>query len=246
MEDTFYVFWIPTLYHITDRQFEVCSVAANISDDPNEIHEVVVSIEDNWNITIANKVGTLLLTHMKKSSNGLISYKSSIDMSDSCSQVIFKEIPNAIYHLIKSLFHKHEHHDDKVDSLLRAYVSKSQDDVAIDRVNNEPLMHYLRIYEKKFIAYAQQLSMLSQAIKNNEKDLKRKYKLLDNYTLIEKKCQEALGESVYCNTLLYSKFFDCDCKEQNNNDSQRRLSLNIKNAVDNIRVIREKNLYGFN
>jgi len=133
-----------------------------------------------------------------------------------------------------------------VDSLLSAYVSKIQDKVAIDKNNNEPLMHYLRIYEKKFIAYAQQLSMLSQAIKNNEKVLKRKYRLLDNYTLIEKKCQEALGESIYCNTLLNSKYFDCDCKGQIDNDIQRRLSLNIKNAVDNIRVIQEKNLYELN
>jgi len=104
MEETFYVFWIPTLYHITDRKFEVNSVTANISDDPNDSHEVTVSIEENWDITVTNKVGTLLLTHLKKSSNGLISYKSSIDMNDSSSQVIFREIPNAIYHLIKSLF----------------------------------------------------------------------------------------------------------------------------------------------
>ena len=237
MTESYYVFWIPSIYHVEDLKPLRRFIEEDISDDENNKHIISILLKENWDISIKNAIGTASLNYISHSRNGLISYK--YEETDSSLSFIRNEIPNAVYHLIKGFFHDHEHHDAKADSLLNAFVSDKE--VNIKTENNEVLLHYLKLYEKKFTAYSNQISSLYKAVQKNSKEKGKKHILFKNLESLENFCQSALGEYIYCNTLINSKYFKTECNSGNDYNDQRRTLHNIKSSIENIKLIESKN-----
>ncbi len=279
MAKSYCVFWLPRMYHMELAILESVSntIQDEISDEisPDTIHHVCIEIDvsnqENRNIKIRSTSGTLsnahevevILEYVDSSRNGLIQYYYETDNRNKEAKYIFDAVPNAIYHLIKSFFHIHEYHHPQGDSTLTAYVSKYKID--IKEKDNKALTHYLEQYEDKFKGYRglafDKLLFIEKADKQNAEEWYHNY--LKRHKLLDLFCDNALGESLYYETLLYSWYND-SCKHdhtyENNLNLQvceqctikneeckklHRLALNTKNAIDSIRLIKTKNKYSF-
>lgn len=239
-------FWIPTIYHSENCPCIQNNISRDISDNASQRHHITVTLNTDRGIVIVNNTGTVKLTYKTHSKNGLYLYEYDIDEeSDSSLLFISKEMPNAIYHIIKELFHSHVHHEENADSLLRAYVSNEPFDIKTE--NNPALVHYLSIYENKFIAYSNQISSLCNTLLSNSMIITKKHLNLGGYKEIERLCFNALGEALFCETLLNSKYTNSDNHLSNIDHNKQRIRiLNIRNAVQNIKLIEKRNLTEFN
>lgn len=236
------VFWIPTMYHHEGVQIPIKKeISDDISDDANNRHHVTVTLTDQYDIIVKNEREEITLKYEDRCNNGLYLYSFDIENENS---FLKNEIPNAIYHLIKGFYHTHEFHNNTTDSLLRAYLSASH--VNINSKNNEAITHYLKLYEEKFKAYSQQITALCNRLTHNSSIRGSKHEILENHKLLQEICNNALGEALYCNTLLSSKYVDFELKENDYNNEQRKLIINIKNAIENIKLVENKNQSEFN
>ncbi|MEI8271561.1 MAG: hypothetical protein WCG08_02975 [Paludibacter sp.] len=239
-------FWIPTIYHLDNSACIQNNITKDISDNSAQKHHITVNLGANRDIVITNNTGALTLKYKVHSKNGIYLYEYEIDeKSDTSLLFISMEMPNAIYHIIKELYHSHVHHEENADSLLRAFVSDQPIDIRTE--NNEALVHYLTIYEKKFIAYSDQISTLCNKLISNGNIVTKKHLNLNGYKQIDKLCHNALGEALYCETLLNSKYTNSDNHLIDDSHNQQRIRiLNIKNAIQNIKLIEKRNLAEFN
>lgn len=275
MAKFYYVFWLPRMYH---KELSVLETVPNVINEDisdgitlDAIHHVAIEIDrenkNNRNITIKSRLGnskeaTIVLEYINASHNGLIQYCYEADNRNHEAKFVCEAIPNAIYHLIKSFFHAHEYHHPKGDSTLLAYISKSK--ANIKGQDNEALIHYLEQYENKFIGYRElafeQLQFIEE--KNNENAEEYYQNYLKRHRYLDAFCDNALGESLYYETLLYSWYNDsCKHNREGNNcltcqncntegencKRLHRLALNTKNAIDSIQIIKRsnKNLFDY-
>lgn len=230
------------MYHNAFEHEPICKeIKKNISDNVLYQHHLTVNLFDNRDIQIKNDKESVVLNYIESSKNGLVLY--SYEIKEDEDSFLKREIPNAIYHLIKGFYHLHEYHEDTADSLLRAYESDSK--VDIKSVNNAAITRYLQTYEEKFQAYSMQISCLYSRLTQNSTKKTEKFKLLENHELFENLCNNSLGEALYCNTLLKSKYVDGCPKSDNSCDLQRKIILNINNAIENIRLMEQKNQIDF-
>ena len=243
---TYCAFWIPTIYQSDKSVSKLNNITRDISDNSSQQHHITVDLKSNFDIAITNSVGKVMLKYIDRSKNGLYLYEYDIDEKhDSSLHFVSNEMPNAIYHIIKELFHSHVHHEENADSLLRAYLSPTLIDIKSE--NNPALVHYLNIYENKFIAYSNQISFLCNQLLSNSKIIAKKHINLDGFKEVERFCHNALGEALYCETLLNSKYTNSDNHLTNNSHNEQRIRiLNIRNAIQNIKLIERRNLTEFN
>lgn len=260
------------MYHQEPAVLE--SVPNTINDEISDgittkVHHVSISIDrenkDNRDITITSRIGnnkgtTINLKYINASHNGLIQYYYEADNRNHEANFICKAIPNAIYHLIKGFFHEHEYHNPKGDSTLLAYTSDSE--VNIKEQDNKALIYYLEQYEEKFRGYRdlafEKLQFIEE--KNNESAEEYYMNYLMRHSNLDTFCNNALGESLYYEALLYSWYND-SCKydttgnvysacnrddtKSENSKHLHRLALNAKNAIDSIRIIQFSNKHLF-
>ena len=219
MAKKYCVLWIPSLYYVdTHDVIDGKEKEKNISDEKGEEHHVKISLQENKNIIVKNDAFQMELRYERHCKNGLYFYSYEIEGDD---EHFLSRVPNAIYHTIKEFYHTHEHHAKDADSLLTALVSENKIE------DNEAINHYLSIYKQKFIAYSQIANKLFDKLEENSEKKSSKFKLLSDYKKFTSFCHCALGEYLYCNTLLKST-----------DDSE--LIFNIKNTVDNIKFIENK------
>lgn len=284
MKTYYYVFWIPTIFHIKPTLLhpEETTKSENISDDNGVDHFVSVHYTGKgFDIASAPSseasVKTSVFLEIKDlKSNGLLYCSCKINESALEAQFIGEKIPNAIYHIIKAFYHKHEFHEDGEDSLLEAFCSERP--IVLDSPDNDALVHYLKLYERKFRAYSKQISIFfskaSEAFITNPNDYRIYNKIL--HFISDEMCDKALGESIYCNTLLNSKH-NCSCRvsprnetskhshaeaparqtvserpitdrqkdselfaKTNKNNDLYKIAFNIQNALEDIRLIKQK------
>ena len=87
--------------------------------------------------------------------------------------------PNAIYHIVKSFYHTHEHHETDEDSLLTAYTSP--DPIAIKDPDNKALVHYLQLYDEeiprllqtKYPHYTLKFNVIAKIRTANQRHIRR-------------------------------------------------------------------------
>jgi hypothetical protein len=229
------VFWIPTKYHVETWVPLKYNVSGNISDNENSQHNVTINLLSGFNITIKNDSGLITtLEHEKHSSNGLFQYKYNSDENSFISQ----EVPNAIYHLIKELFHIHEYHECSADSLLNAYVSDKR--CEIRDINNDAIVHYFKNFEEIFLGFTNSISALYGKTVLNKNEKARKFQMLESHKEIQDLCHNALGQFLYFNTLINSKYVIINQEDQKNSDDLRMRLLKIKNLIEGIRLIQNK------
>ncbi len=224
MRSVYYVFWIPTVIR-KDFVPITNSVSANISDDKSESLNSSVEIQDNKNLIIKINKQQELLEFIECNDYGFFMYRRQFDDSNN-NKYLKEELPTCIYHQVKELYHKHKYHEPLEDSLLRVYFSEEPIDIN-DR-NNPAITFYLNRYEKKFINCLIEIRNL--VLDNEEKHEGKpfaKYQVIKSFYSILKKCTNAIGESIYCNTLLNIKPESFD-------------DFNIINAIKDINVLKIK------
>ncbi|MDR2118499.1 MAG: hypothetical protein LBP25_03055 [Tannerellaceae bacterium] len=149
------------------------------------------------------------------------------------------------------------------DSALKGLVREIP--ICIKGRDNDALTHYLKEYEKKILAYRENIISKLTEIKERERekeventeDKKERFLYLltkgqDAHPHIDALCHDALGESIYYKTLQHS-YYNNSCRLEGLRDSpgedehktRRRTALNIHNALQNIRLlqIENKNLW---
>lgn len=238
MSSTFYcILWIPTLYHSGDFLSVNNILEEDISDNIKAVNHIKIILLENKNILLENRLGNLTLKYKGNSKTGLFQY--AID-SIRLKELGFEgsNIPNSVYHLIKKLYHYHEHHTEKADSLLTPF--KSETLIKLDSDNNLALIHYLKIYQDKFKFYSDDVAEKYNKLLENSTKKSFKSKNVEAHRNIEKVCQSALGEYLYCNTLLNSKYLRIDNSDALCSDQRKRV-LNIRNSIGNIKLIDSKN-----
>lgn len=258
------VFWIPTMYHQTiqpveDRQdikdediSDEVGCACKLSLELKEVNiiQVKLSFEKEENLTF-----TLRRTDDHR--NGLFKYE--FDVIEESFEIVRMALVNPIYHFVKGFYHKHQYHSIDSDSILDAYVaSMHTDKVNIDCPDNEPLIFYLKQYEKRFKDFADQLEYdagyLEQLEKRPEyKDILYREKFDD----FNQRCIDVQGEVIYYRALFNSKHNhsyritphktlnnECDC--DSNCPSKEPLcelyksALNTESSITRIKLIAER------
>lgn len=239
MAKKYYVFLIPFKHHATIRKVINNPIRENISDEDGDVHHVKITLnEDNKNIIVDNDTSEIILCYEDHCEIGLYLY--SYENCDN-SSFLKDKIPNAIYHMIKGFYHVHEHHDNNADSVLKNAL-ESDEYINIKSVNNEAFCYYVNIYEEKFNSYFQQLNVLWEELDRRSKIKHEKGKLLDRYKNLIGFCHKALGELLYCNTLLNSQYIN----ESGAGKDLKMQVFNIKNTIDNIKLIEAKCQMEFN
>lgn len=240
------VFWIPTIYQHGIPIPLKDEVNGDISDNSDKNHIISIKLQANRDFVISNETSqSITLNFIDGSRNGLLLYSYDANMlADTTLGFIVDKMPNAVYHMIKEFYHVHEFHQSDTDSLLSAYESDSK--VDIKQNNNPALNHYLELYQSKLKAYANQISQLSQQLNIITKKASQKYIALDAFKVVDDLCINAIGEGLYCNTLLSSKYTKCNRLNINSHNEQRLRILNINNSLKKIQVNKTKNSVEFN
>ncbi|MDR1156301.1 MAG: hypothetical protein LBL04_16480 [Bacteroidales bacterium] len=277
MAENYCVFWLPRLYH---QDIAVLNATNSLSEDISDgiceaVHRISVEIgnfeEGERDIAVRSMSGnhheTVVLKYISSSRNGLIQYFYKADSRYRETRFIVDAISGPVYHLIKGFFHKHEYHDINGDYTLTAFLSNKKID--LEAIDNEALVFYLEQYESKFRGYRElAFDKLDFIIQKNQEDLNESFY---NYTTrqvdLDLFCDNALGESLYYESLLHSwynescRYNHTDRKHESlqhrrhktvnpeKEDMQpcehckrlHRSALNTKNAIDSIRQIRKKN-----
>ncbi|PXV59430.1 hypothetical protein CLV62_1352 [Dysgonomonas alginatilytica] len=249
------VLWIPTVFHKKPlRKPDVTIIKnVNISDIDNIPHNISVDLDQDENIIIKSDSPdshSILLKRIDYSNNGLFLYEYDIEDKKENRALIGDDFPFAIYHIVKEFYHTHEHHGEDEDTHLAAYTNKIRPD--IKALNNEALIHYLRNYEKKFVAYLSQIQNAYAGLLSRKKESNKRYKLAtDSHEAFSDFCCKVRGEELYYNSLNKSKY-NTLCKSGLGNDSEEesqlsKIAFNIENALANIKYIEEKahNEFGF-
>jgi hypothetical protein len=255
MAANFCVFWIPTIFHTKILPLDLDSnlIEKDISDNVGGSHHICVSLDETtFDLTIISTIPdhnpiTLNLKCLECSDNGLISY--SYDTYDDIElHFIEGKIPNAIYHMVKGFYHEHRFHDPESDSPLDAFTSPEQ--ILIHEVDNKALRHYLEKYEIKFVSFSEQLKFEFDYLKKENEENINKPSVFFKREEFNQKCNNILGEFVYCESLMNSKF-NHSCKiqeikkekteEEKNPIDLRKVAINIHNAVKYVQLLQIQN-----
>lgn len=239
------VLWIPTVFHKKLYQLSThCEREVDISDLQHCPHRVKVRLDESGSVSITTleKEEVITLRLIDTCSNGLFLYEYSIN--DEENSLIGKEIPYAIYHIVKEFYHTHEHHAPEEDAYLKPYCSEIKPEIKNN--DNEALMHYLKNYHDKFSAYLNQIHYAYNALKERKKSPQATFLVSTkaNKQIIGL-CMKARGEELYYNALNKSKH-NTLCKSDNKrNPELSKLAFNIENTLESIRLIESKVLHEY-
>ena len=154
----------------------------------------------------------LFLKSEDVSRNGLVKYSYTYDDREK-NPLLNREgnITHAVYHAIKQFYHSHIYHESCKDSILDPFCSKTEN-VDIKGVDNKALMHYLNIFEKMFSRFVEDFSGQSKMIDDyysegeGEETGRGKNRAFAASNFLLNECTNALGISLFTNSLLLSKY----------------------------------------
>lgn len=243
------VFWIPTIYHqeltplegyteikdedISDEVGCPCKLTLGLIDDCNVI--VKLNIEEHKELEFT-------LKRKEAHRNGFFLYEFEVEDSD--FGIVGLALKNPIYHCIKGFYHKHQYHSTDCDSILDAYVH-SDDNVDVNSPDNDPLVFYLKQYEKRFKDFVEQLEYDAAYLESISEDPEyRDILYREKYEGFNQRCINVLGEVIYYQTLFNSKHnhsyrldrHNAACKS---GDDLYKSALNTENAIARIKLIAE-------
>lgn len=245
MAKCYAVLWIPTVNHIPikfDNPIKGGIRQTNISDNPAEEFNVrIVAKERDIDVLLQNEIAPsefdhfITLTYEDSSHNGMVKYSyTPTFLGDSEFGFDDATFPEAIYHLIKSLYHVHEFHEDESDSSLQPYVSGH--DIDIHQLDNEALRHYLKNYERAVLYLVRSAKTLLRYVVDREKesggisDIKEYESFPSMYVM-------ALGYDAYIGSL-YRSVYNSECRISNEEEKTlRRRAFNIENSVRYFNVL---------
>lgn len=171
---------------------------------------------------------------MDSSHNGMVKYKFMSKFLGG-SEFGFDEntFPEAVYHMIKSLYHIHDFHEDESDSSLKPFISRS--DVDIHQHDNAALNWYLEEYEtsvRNLVKKAQ--AVVRHAVElekeHREDEIRKRYEsFLQMYVMV-------LGYDAYVSSL-YKSIYNGKCHIDGEDKPYRRRAFNIENAVKYFNVL---------
>lgn len=204
---------------------------------------------------------TLRLECVEASHNGLMRYKYAYD--DTATYFLLNskhDIIHAVYHAVKSLYHRHEYHDHGADSIIHPYCC--DEDFSIKTPNNPALLHYLKLFENMFLAdvdwskeveaelaplFRQTVTALKECPRTEterlEELLTERRKYLNIYRTIEEKYGKIIGKHTYYQALFlsrYNTFFKPESKvtcwwgKNKEQETAYKRAINIKNAYEYI------------
>ncbi len=206
------VLWIPTKTHeqVIEHPIQT-TITRNISDIEGVDLNIEVALQQNYNIDISilDKSGEkeffIRLTHVFHSRNGLIEYSYYEKYYDENNPKGFRftsdTFPEAVYHIIKEFYHKHEFHDEENDTSLSPFICNQPIDLKEN--DNLALKHYLERYEKA-------LTDLVKYTQKARECITKKHKV-KNYYSFGKLILKAKGYEVYLNAL-YDSIYNTKCK----------------------------------
>lgn len=275
------VFWLPRIFHgetILKPALTGSPISFKISDNVtfHSAHDAEIEflpIDDSYrrfdirvtsfgpdgrDVDVPDKAAELLLHWGGASRNGLTKfwYDTADDVPPGEEAFIRKALPRAIYHEIKSHFHRHEYHKSDSDSVLEAYMSDV--DVDIKSPDNAALLHYLNIYAQKFSRYNEYALEKVTHIEGLEHQPEGYYAaFIDKHRNLERFCRNALGEAQYyralvdswynvgCNRLSLSRIA-CGRIRLNRHSRERlkelrRTAMNTERAIAGIRFVKRRN-----
>jgi hypothetical protein len=228
-------------------------IEKDISDIPGRPVLVRFELLGNENIVITHLNKTtgepsqggkpIRMTLEKKSSNGIFLYKYEEEHEESYTPLVKEKVgpdgekeivfPHAIYHHIKSYYHRHQHHDGEEDAHLDPCVKPENKKPDIGGEDNEALIHYLKGYEKKFRYCLEQLKTPCEAFKTE----KRFRNLGSRLREIQRRCMGLRMHRLYYNSLYNSKY-NTKCKVGVVDPSNlHRIAFNTENSFEKIDIL---------
>lgn len=220
------VLWIPTYVHksFIDHWIQE-RICRNISDIKINLRiEAVLQIDNkNIDINIFDEKGErhnfLTLYYYDHSRNGLVEYYYDEYYYDENNPDGFRftsdTFPEAVYHIIKEFYHKHEFHENENDTSLPPFTSDQP--INLKENDNPALKHYLERYENALTDLVRAIQNARDSIANkNEKNILKKIKrylknYLNNYRSYGKIIMKAKGYEVFLNAL-YGSVYNTQCK----------------------------------
>lgn len=261
------VLWMPTIIHKdfvtpdcdTIDFFELSDALPEETLNTNNDFRVFAKLEisNNQNIKISFAKGnicnyerldtyTIYLSQKDRSHNGLISYQ--IEAADASNPFFLGKdgklkFPCAIYHKIKEFYHRHNFHkENEGDSMIEPFISDKYID--IKSTNNQALLHYLNIYERKFINEYEYLENIFNKLANV--GLLSKIRFFfgwDNHDSFYNMAMRIKGDKAYFKSLYHSCYnsaFKIDNGDDETGKGNRRKTFNIQNIVESVDAMEEK------
>lgn len=244
MNQCFAVLWIPTINHTSlpfDTPYHNGVITVNISDIPDEQFYIkVVADKRDIDILIQSEENTTRFEHFLRlefldfSHNGMVKYRFTPKFLDG-SEFGFDEttFPEAIYHMIKSLYHIHDFHEDESDSSLKPFVNS--EDIDIHQMDNAALNWYLTEYE----SIVRNLTKKAQVVvrhaielgkENRDEEIRKRYEsFLQMHVMV-------LGYDAYVGSLyrsVYNNRYNIDVADK----EFRRRAFNIENTIKYFNVL---------
>lgn len=244
MAKCFVVLWIPTVNHISipfEKPYHNGELTLNISDIENMPFPIRIKAnEKDIEIFVSKKDCPkdfelfLTLKYEDSSHNGMIKYSFEEKFLGNGDFGFSKEnFPEAVYHMIKSLYHVHEFHEDESDSSLQPYVN--DEDVNIRTPDNAALRHYLTNHERTVLGLVNSAKKFLRHVIDLEKRCPnttiKEYEAFPNMYVM------ALGYDAYIRSL-YNSVYNRECHTTNEEKKQlRRRAFNIENSIRYFNVL---------
>ncbi len=214
------------------------SIEKNISDDDIPFNVKVTLLNKKGDIDIEHKASTVHLHCAKQCINGLFLYTYTYDHTNSFEMHIGKEIPCAIYHIVKRFYHDHESHHEEEDSLISAFhQSIGAKDIDINATILKATDYYLELFQEKFEAYADWIEEAYAQFANfldHRKKTQYIAKIFPIHKALSKLYEDPLGEWIYCRAFVNSV-------DESILDGKHRAAIkNATNSIRKIRIYRDK------
>ena len=221
-----YVMWIPTTEEGYPQILEKELPKETLRDD-KQYEGVVIKgkIEKNYDIKIEYQITSDQIPHevnfinVHKEKSGFLVYTLTLQETpvneDFFVSILRKEMPTALYHYVKSFFHRHEYHEDEVDSKLMVYCTR-QANFSFEKCRFDVLREICESYKEMFqgqLYFVQK--ELNDALYALAKD-KRKFRNLKILDELAVSTNNILSEVAYCEFLLRQYCVDIpedDCRE---------------------------------
>ena len=254
------VFWIPCIVHgeikVLDGKNALPSIQVKSTDGKvfvikpyaNNVTERQINGKIQKQVTInvqiteqgdsnpeAHYKFSVKLTSVECRGNGLIEFEYTIPDKD---YMLFKDIRDSIYKLIKEHFHQHRHHD-YYEGIVEGYYPDAY--IPLEKYDNEALKFYLRqIYRIVKVQLQQVEYDYEELIKNVGIESDNIKKARNDFY---KGCEDIFGQFVFYNSLLNSKW-NVSCRKEpiisNPDEDLRRIAHNIYNILERLRVLYRK------
>lgn len=251
MAQKYCVFWYPTIVHTKSEIINPLQKTIETSDDVGVRHQITLNLDPETNDLLikSESIGRnsieARLNFIESSRNGLHLYSYDLNSGSEEAKFIEASVDHIIYHMAKDFYHIHEINHDS-DSTLRALIVKKEPN--IKSIDNDALMHFLKLYEIKFIAYSKDIFFKNQYLTQQKKSVENSYLTIkEKISFLNESCENAISEYIYCKSLLNSSY-NHSCKINSSNPQKRganndlsRVAMNIENSVRYIKFIKEKN-----